>query len=376
MEKSIISQPIKVYALGGLGEVGKNTYCVESNNSILIIDAGVKFPNETLVGVDYVVPDYTQLKDNQSKIKALVITHGHEDHIGGIPFLIQTINVPVIYAPPLAAALIRNKLEEHRIRERVKIVEINETDILSVGEFKLSFFRVTHSIPDAFGIVVDTPAGRIVTTGDFKIDLTPVGPDINLRKIARLGEEGVDLLGANLELSAMEFNLVNAMSRETTLRTYLNDVKKYYDYILIDCMPSLGMVTLNALSAADSVIIPVQAQYLPARGMTQLLQTISRVKKYINPDLKIDGILLTLVDHRTNLAKSTIDALKENFTSHIRLYRTMIPIGVKAAETSSKGKSIYAYEPQSAVSKAYESFVKEVLADARKKERLSSKDVR
>ena len=162
-------------------------------------------------------------------------------------------------------------------------------------------------------------------------------------------EEGVDLLGANLELSAIEFNLVNAMSRETTLRTYLNDIKKYYDYILIDCMPSLGMVTLNALSAADSVIIPVQAQYLPARGMTQLLQTISRVKKYINPDLKIDGVLLTLVDHRTNLAKSTIDALKENFTSHIRLYRTMIPIGIKAAETSSKGKSIYAYEPQSAV---------------------------
>lgn len=204
MEKSIISQPIKVYALGGLGEVGKNTYCVESNNSILIIDAGVKFPNETLVGVDYVVPDYTQLKDNQSKIKALVITHGHEDHIGGIPFLIQTINVPVIYAPPLAAALIRNKLEEHRIREKVKIVEINETDILSVGEFKLSFFRVTHSIPDAFGIVVDTPAGRIVTTGDFKIDLTPVGPDINLRKIARLGEEGVDLLLADSTNAALE----------------------------------------------------------------------------------------------------------------------------------------------------------------------------
>lgn len=119
-------------------------------------------------------------------------------------------------------------------------------------------------------------------------------------------EEGVDLVPANLELSAMEFNLVNAMSRETTLKNYLSQVKNRYDYVIIDCMPSLGMVTLNALSAADSVIIPVQAQYLPAKGMTQLVQTISKVKKYINPDIKIDGMLLTLVDSRTNLAKSKV----------------------------------------------------------------------
>ena len=123
-------------------------------------------------------------------------------------------------------------------------------------------------------------------------------------------EEGVDLVPANLELSAMEFNLMNAMSRETTLKNYLSQVKNRYDYVIIDCMPSLGMVTLNALSAADSVIIPVQAQYLPAKGMTQLVQTISKVKKYINPDIKIDGMLLTLVDSRTNLAKSTVEALR------------------------------------------------------------------
>ena len=158
-------------------------------------------------------------------------------------------------------------------------------------------------------------------------------------------EEGVDLVPANLELSAMEFNLVNAMSRETTLKNYLSQVKNRYDYVIIDCMPSLGMVTLNALSAADSVIIPVQAQYLPAKGMTQLVQTISKVKKYINPDIKIDGMLLTLVDSRTNLAKSTVEALRANFGNQIRMYRTQIPIAVKAAETSSKGKSIYAYEP-------------------------------
>lgn len=189
-------------------------------------------------------------------------------------------------------------------------------------------------------------------------------------------EEGVDLVPANLELSAMEFNLVNAMSRETTLKNYLSQVKNKYDYILIDCMPSLGMITLNALSAADSVIIPVQAQFLPAKGMTQLLQTVSKVKKYINPSLNVDGILLTLVDNRTNLAKSTVEALRNNFGTRIKLYRTSIPIAVKAAETSSKGKSIYAYEPNSTVSKAYSDFTKEVLADGRKKERLQAHDAR
>ena len=189
-------------------------------------------------------------------------------------------------------------------------------------------------------------------------------------------KEGVDLLPANLELSAMESNLMNAMSRETTLRNYLRTVKDKYDYVVIDCMPSLSMVTLNALSAADSVIIPVQAQYLPAKGMTALVQTISKVKKYINPDIRIDGMLLTLVDNRTNLAKSTVEALRESFGSKIRMYRAQIPIAVKAAETSSKGMSIYAYEPNSTVAKAYAEFTKEVLADGRKKERLHSHEAR
>ena len=183
-------------------------------------------------------------------------------------------------------------------------------------------------------------------------------------------EEKVDLVPANLELSAMEMSLVTAMSRESVMKNYLSQVKDRYDYILIDCMPSLGMITLNALTAADSVIIPVQAQYLPAKGMTQLLQTISKVKKHTNPNLRIDGILLTLVDGRTNLAKSTVDALRDNFGSRIKIYKTAIPIAVKAAEVSSKGKSIYAYEPSSTVSKAYADFTKEVLADGRQKERL------
>ena len=183
-------------------------------------------------------------------------------------------------------------------------------------------------------------------------------------------EEKVDLIPANLELSAMEMSLVTAMSRESIMKNYLSQVKDSYDYILIDCMPSLGMITLNALTAADSVVIPVQAQYLPAKGMTQLLTTISKVKRHTNPNLQIDGILLTLVDGRTNLAKSTVDALRDNFGSRIRIYKTKIPVAVKAAEVSSKGKSIYAYEPNSTVSKAYADFTKEVLADGRQKERL------
>ena len=193
MEKSI-SSPVSVYALGGLGEVGKNMYCVENDEQIIIIDAGVKFPGVEFPGIDYIIPDFTHLKNNRNKIRALIITHGHEDHIGGIPFLLQNVNIPVIYAPRLAAALIKNRLEEHRISERANIVEYNEDTVVRLGKFVVSFFRVTHSIPDSFGVVIDTPEGRIVSTGDFKVDLTPVGPDIALHRMADLGEEGIDLL--------------------------------------------------------------------------------------------------------------------------------------------------------------------------------------
>lgn len=190
-------------------------------------------------------------------------------------------------------------------------------------------------------------------------------------------DEGVDLLPANLELSAMEMSLVLAMNRESVLKNYLRQVKGKYDYILMDCMPSLGMITLNALAAADSVIIPVQAQYLPAKGMTQLLQTVSKVRRNINPNLKIDGMLLTLMDNRTNLAKSTEDILRQNFGSSIKIYQSSIPLAVKAAEASTKGKSIYAYKPNSPVAKAYKEFTREVLNDgSRKKNRLQSADAR
>ena len=194
---NIFNNPVKIYALGGLGEVGKNTYCIESVNDLIILDAGVKFPEDDLVGVDYVIPNYQHLKDNQNKIRALFITHGHEDHIGGIPFLVKSVKIPVIYAPKLACALIKQKLEDQKIKEKVKLVEYDQNSVITAGCFKISFIRVTHSIPDSFGICVDTPEGRIVDTGDFKLDLTPVGPDFELHKMSRLGQEGVDLLLAD-----------------------------------------------------------------------------------------------------------------------------------------------------------------------------------
>ena len=193
MEKSI-SMPVSIYALGGLGEVGKNMYCIENEETIIIIDCGVRFPGVEFPGIDYVVPDFTHLKNNRNKVKALFITHGHEDHIGGIPFLVKSLNIPTIYAPRLAAALIRNKFEEMRLSDKLPLIEFDESLDVKVDQFRVTSFRVTHSIPDSFGIVVDTPEGRIVSTGDFKVDLTPIGPDINLTRMAELGREGVQLL--------------------------------------------------------------------------------------------------------------------------------------------------------------------------------------
>ncbi len=186
--------PISIYALGGLCEVGKNTYCIESDDSLIVIDAGVMFPDENHPGVSFVIPDYQKIRSARQKLKALIITHGHEDHIGAIPFLVQNVHVPVIYAPKLAAALIKHKLQDHRIREEINIVEYDENSVLNIEEFTVSFFYVTHSIPDAYGVVVDTPHGRIVHTGDFKIDLSPVGKPFELAKLTRIGSEGVDLL--------------------------------------------------------------------------------------------------------------------------------------------------------------------------------------
>lgn len=182
-----------ICALGGLGEVGKNMYVVTDEDEIFIIDCGVKFPEENLLGIDYVLADYTHLKGLEDKIKGLIITHGHEDHIGGIPFLLQNINIPVIYAPNIAERLIRNKLEERNVKAP-KFIPVNEDLHIKTKRFNIEFFTTTHSIPDSFGMAITTKNGTIVETGDFKIDLTPIGPVANLGKMAAIGNKGVTLL--------------------------------------------------------------------------------------------------------------------------------------------------------------------------------------
>lgn len=227
MEKNNIST--KVIALGGLGEVGKNMYIVEHNNEIIIIDAGVMFPEDNLLGVDYVIQDVSYLKKNINKIKGLFITHGHEDHIGGIPFLLQAIDVPVIYTPKIAKDLIEKKLHERNIKYN-NFEIINPKLNVKTRYFDISFVNTTHSIPDSFALIIKTPNGVIFETGDFKFDLTPVGPIADIHKMAKIGSEGVTLL-----LSDSTNALSSGYSKsESAVDGTLNDmISKHHGRVII-----------------------------------------------------------------------------------------------------------------------------------------------
>jgi chromosome partitioning protein len=176
-------------------------------------------------------------------------------------------------------------------------------------------------------------------------------------------EEGIELMPGNIELSGLEVSLVNAMSRELVMRSYIEQIKDRYDYILIDCMPSLGMITINAFACADSILIPVQAAYLPVKGLEQLIKTIGKVKRQINPKLEIEGILLTMVDSRTNYAKDISAMLQEAYGSRVKIFANSIPVSVRAAEISAEGVSIYRHDPKGKVALAYQFLTEEVLGN-------------
>ena len=279
-----------VFALGGLGEVGKNMYCVMHKEELIIVDSGVMFPEDNLLGIDYVIPDYTFLKENESKIKALIITHGHEDHIGSIPFLLQSVNIPKIYAPAQAAALIEKKLIERNIKYKNTII-YNESTKIKTKFFKIEFFRTTHSIPDSHGLSIDTPNGLVVMTGDFKMDLTPIGPMFNIHKMAEIGKKGVKLLmsdstnatvpGTSISESVVDENLSEIFDNEKDnriiLATFASNIYRLKHIIEI-CKKNKRKVALFGRSMDTSIEIAVKCGYIKDKNIIVSSEEANKLK--------------------------------------------------------------------------------------------------
>ena len=280
----------KIIPLGGLGEVGKNMYVVMHNSEIIIVDSGVMFPDDELLGIDYVIPDYTFLKENENKIKALVITHGHEDHIGSIPFLLQTVDIPKIYAPSNAKELIDKKLEERNIIYKNLFV-YDENTVIKTKYFNIEFFRTTHSIPDSHGVVIHTPVGTIVMTGDFKFDMTPIGPMSNLHKMAKIGEKGVSVLmsdstnalvpGVSLSESVVDENLGEIFSSckdsRIILATFASNVYRI-KHIMETCKKNKRKVALFGRSMENMVDVALKCGYFKDKDIVITAEEANHMK--------------------------------------------------------------------------------------------------
>ena len=268
-----------VFALEGLGEVGKNMYVVMHNNEIIIIDAGVIFPEEELRGIDYVLPDFTFLKNNEKKIKTLIITHGHEDHIGAIPFLLQNVNIPSIYAPNQAYALIKKKLADRNINYK-GLRPYKSEDKLKYKNFEISFFRTTHSVPDSHGICVKTPNGTIVETGDFKFDLTPIGPVTDFTRMSEIAKEGVTLLmsestnvldeGFSMSESKVDEALNEVFSKHQNNRliiaTFASNIYRL-KHIIETCKKYKRKVCIFGRSMENNINISMEGGYIDAKDV-------------------------------------------------------------------------------------------------------------
>ncbi|MCT2536000.1 ribonuclease J [Aquibacillus koreensis] len=291
---TIKNRDLAVFALGGLDEIGKNMYVVEYKKEIIIIDSGIKFPGDELFGIDYVIPNYTYLIENKERIKGLFITHGHEDHIGGIPFLLKEINIP-IYAGKLALELIKEKLKEHGLFGKVKLYEIEENKVVPFKEVAIDFFKTTHSTPDSYGIVVKTPIGNIVHTGDFKFDLTPIGNMANLSKIADIGKEGVHCLLSDstnseipgfsmseMEISKSIHELFNQLTGRIIFATFASNMYRFKQAIDVAVINKRKIVVLGR-SLVRAVRIGQELGYIKIPDDT--LINPSEMRNY--PDDKI-----------------------------------------------------------------------------------------
>lgn len=278
MKPKTDSNDTKVFALGGLGEVGKNMYVIMHNDEIIVIDAGVMFPEDELLGIDYVLADYTFLKQNENKIKCLIITHGHEDHIGGISFLVSEVNIPKIFAPKVALKLINKKLADRQVNYK-NLIEYDESKNIKTKHFNIEFFRTTHSIPDSYGIVVHSPNGIIVSTGDFKFDMTPIGPMANLQKIAKLGEQNVKLLlsdstnALNPGFSKSESSVDDAMGEifsksvgRIIVATFASNIYRL-THIIETCKKNNRKIAIFGRSMKNNIEIAMECGYIDGKDM-------------------------------------------------------------------------------------------------------------